>query len=240
MTNDLVSRTEQMVRAALAGDSSGHDWPHVDRVRRIALVIAVSEGADPAIVELAALLHDIADWKFHGGDDEIGSRVARRWLETNSIPADDVNHICGIIATMSFKGAGVETTMLTLEGRCVQDADRLEAMGAIGVARAFAYGGKTGRPLYDPDVKPRQHASFDEYKSSRSASLQHFDEKLLLLKDRMQTETGRRLAEPRHQFLVDFRRQFLDEWSAFHSCAPGSSVDSAHEPADADVAGSGG
>ena len=224
----LIAQTEQMIRAALAGDSSGHDWWHVDRVRRVALEIARCEGADLKVVELAALLHDIADWKFHGGDDSIGPRTARRWLESNKVAPAIVDHVGDIIATVSFKGAEVDTTMSTLEGRCVQDADRLDAMGAIGVARAFAFGGRFGRPLYDPEVVPERHRSFDEYKNSRGGTLQHFDEKLLLLKDRMQTATGRQLAIPRHAFLEQFRQQFLDEWNAFgdadqhaHPCNPG-------------------
>lgn len=211
---ELVVKTAEFVRKTLSGDSSGHDWWHIDRVRRNALHLARAEGADGLVTELAALLHDIADWKFHGGDETSGSRAARQWLEEQSVDPAVTQHVCGIIDAVSFKGAGVKTDMPTLEGRCVQDADRLDAIGAIGIARAFAFGGHFGRAIYDPEQPPELHASFADYKAKGGPSINHFYEKLLLLKDRMQTNTGRRLAEERHRFLETFLAQFFAEWNA--------------------------
>lgn len=172
----------------------------------------MEEGADLLVVELAALLHDIADWKFAGGDETAGPRAAREWLERLGVPTDVTNHVCAIIAQMSFKGAGVQSTMPTIEGKVVQDADRLDALGAIGIARAFAYGGHRGSPIHDPDLKPVLHTSFEHYKAGRGSTINHFHEKLLLLKDRMNTATGRRLARERHEFMVEFLQRFEREW----------------------------
>uniref|UniRef100_A0A7C2K0X8 HD domain-containing protein n=1 Tax=Schlesneria paludicola TaxID=360056 RepID=A0A7C2K0X8_9PLAN len=212
--SSLIESTAAFVRERLADDSSGHDWWHIDRVRRNATAIARAEGADVFLCELAALLHDVADWKFHGGDDTAGPRAAREWLTGQGADAEVIERVCGIIAGVSFKGAGVVTDMPTLEGRCVQDADRLDAIGAIGIARAFAFGGHFGRAMYDPERPPRMHASFAEYKSKSGPTINHFYEKLLLLKDRMQTETGRRMAEERHRFMEEFLSQFFAEWEA--------------------------
>lgn len=209
---DVISRTEGHVKQALAGDSSGHDWWHIDRVRKNAIQIAVQEGADLVAVELAALLHDIADWKFHGGDESIGPQSAYLWLSRNGIDEQITSHVVEIVARISFKGAGVPTEMPTREGKCVQDADRLDAMGAIGIARAFAFGGHFGRPMHDPDIPVELHVSFGAYKSKSGPTINHFYEKLLLLKDRMQTETGRRMALERHEFMERFLRQFFREW----------------------------
>lgn len=209
----LLERTEAWVREHHAGDSSGHDWWHIDRVRRVALRLAETEGADRFVVELAALLHDVGDWKFHDGDEKAGSRIAREWLERQGVDDAVIGHVCGIIDQLSYKGAGVATDMPTVEGRCVQDADRLDAIGAIGVGRAFAFGGKFGRAMYDPAVPPVLHATFAEYKSKGGPTLNHFPEKLLLLKDRMQTDSGRRMALERHAFLEQFYEQFLAEWA---------------------------
>lgn len=211
---NLIAATVEYVRQTLAGDSSGHDWWHIDRVRRSACRLANAEGADVVVTELAALLHDIADWKFHGGDETAGPRTARIWLEKNDVDAAVTEHVCGIIAGLSYKGAGVATDMPTLEGRCVQDADRLDAIGAIGIARAFAFGGHFGRPIYDPEQPPELHGTFAAYKSKGGPSINHFYEKLLLLKDRMQTPTGKQLAAERHQFLETFLQQFFAEWNA--------------------------
>ena len=213
-TNALLQGTESFIRETLAGDSSGHDWWHIDRVRRNALHIAFSEGADLFVVELAALLHDVADWKFHGGDDTAGPRAARAWLTQNEVNTDTIDQVCEIIASLSFKGAGVPTEMKTIEGKCVQDGDRLDAIGAIGIARAFAFGGHFGRAMYDPDVSAEQHQSFAAYKSKSGPTINHFYEKLLLLKDRMQTDTGRQLAAERHLFMEGFLKQFFAEWNA--------------------------
>ncbi|MBS0202384.1 MAG: HD domain-containing protein [Planctomycetes bacterium] len=201
------------MREKLTGDCTGHDWFHIDRVRRNALQIAREEGADVGLVELAALLHDIADWKFHEGDDTAGPRAARDWLTQNEVNPETIDLVCDIISTVSFKGAGVCTEMASLEGRCVQDGDRLDAIGAIGIARAFAFGGHFGRAMFDPEVPPELHKSFAAYKSKGGPTINHFYEKLLLLKDRMQTSTGRRLALQRHQFMEQYLKQFFFEWN---------------------------
>jgi uncharacterized protein len=208
----LVRDTEAYVRETLHGDGTGHDWWHVARVRRTALRLAAEEGADAFVVELAALLHDIADHKFHGGDETAGPRTARAWLERNGADAELVGHVCEIIATLSFKGAGVATPMRTPEGRVVQDADRLDALGAVGIARAFAYGGAKGRPLHDPGVAAEAHDSFEAYKRTGGPTLNHFPEKLFLLRDRMNTETARRIADDRHRFMEAYVARFLAEW----------------------------
>jgi uncharacterized protein len=211
---EWISRTEGFVREKLPIDATGHDWHHVFRVRRNALAIATTENVDLLVVELAALLHDIADHKFHGGDETAGPRTARRWLESlGGVPEQIIDQVCQIIARLSFKGAAVAQEPLSLEGQVVQDADRLDALGAIGIARAFAYGGSKGRPLHDPDVPPEQHSSFEAYKKGAGPTLNHFYEKLLLLKDRFNTAAGRRLAEERHAYLVEFLRRFLAEWA---------------------------
>jgi uncharacterized protein len=176
------------------------------------MAIGREEGADSYVVELAALLHDVHDWKFAGGDHEAGPRAARDWLLSLDVPPATIDHVCEIIAGLSFKGAGVATPMRTLAGQCVQDADRLDALGAIGIARTFAYGGHKGQPLHDPDTRPQMHASFDAYKRGGGSSLNHFYEKLLLLKDRMNTATGKRLAAERHAVMEQFLEQFLAEW----------------------------
>jgi uncharacterized protein len=212
MQNDLLERTRNHVRQLLAANSAGHDWFHIERVCRVALTIGREEGADLAVVELAALLHDIADWKFAGGDDRAGPQAARAWLERHDVPPATIEQVCEIIASLSFKGAGVETPMRTIEGKVVQDADRLDALGAIGIARAFAYGGHKGRLMHDPAVPPEMHLSFADYKKNTGPTLNHFYEKLLLLKDRMNTATGRRLAEARHQYMEGYLEQFLAEW----------------------------
>ncbi len=209
----IVDQTAAHVRSQMEGDSSGHDWWHVWRVWQNSLFISRTENADRFVTELAALLHDIADWKFHDGDDSAGPKAARAWLSEQSIGESVIDHVCDIVATVSFKGAGVETPMATLEGKIVQDADRLEAIGAIGIARCFAFGGAKGRLMHDPDDPPELHASFDDYKKKSGPSINHFYEKLLLLKDRMNTETGLKLAAQRHQVLEEFLEQFHAEWN---------------------------
>ncbi len=210
---EIIRRTAEYVRSLLEGESSGHDWWHVYRVWKMSLRIAEEEGGvDLFVVQLAALLHDIADWKFHGGDDTVGPKLAKEWLEKLNVDEEVISHVCEIIENLSFKGAGVRTKMQTKEGMIVQDADRLDALGAIGIARCFATGGKMGNVLHDPEAKPRYHRTFEEYKRSRSTSINHFYEKLLLLKDMMNTETARRIAEDRHRFMEKFLERFFDEW----------------------------
>jgi uncharacterized protein len=210
----ILARSADHVRELLAGDSSGHDWWHIERVRATALRIGRAERADLFVVELAALLHDIADWKFHGGDDSLGPRMADEWLTSLSVERPTIDHVYEIIAGLSFKGAKVATPMRTLEGQVVQDADRLDAIGAIGIARAFAYGGHKGQPLHEPQLAPQVHATFADYKHRRTTTINHFHEKLLLLKDRMNTKTGRELAHERHAFMQEFLKRFSDEWHA--------------------------
>ena len=208
----VVARTAAFVRDQLEGEASGHDWWHVHRVWRTAIEIGKEEGADLYLVQLAALLHDIADAKIHDGDEEIGPRTATNCLRSVEVDEQTVDHVAAIIRDMSFKGAGVSTPMPTREGMIVQDADRLDALGAIGIARAFAYGGARGRVLYDPEAAPVLHATVEEYRSHRGSTLNHVCEKLLLLKDRMNTESARRIADERHRFMEHFLRKFFAEW----------------------------
>lgn len=209
---NLVSEIAEEVRAKLAGEGSGHDWWHVYRVWKMAQRIGQEEGANMQIVELAALLHDIADWKFHGGDDTVGPRVAKEILAQHAAPDKITEAVVQIIKEVSFKGAGVKTEPSTLEGKVVQDADRLDAIGAIGVARAFTYGGHANRPLYDPDVKPTIHASKEAYAKREGTTINHFYEKLLLLKDRLNTKAAKEIAAERHRFMEEFLDRFYQEW----------------------------
>ena len=209
----LIEQTAEHVRTVLSGDSS-HDWSHIERVWENAKAILTTEpDADARVVELGALLHDIADWKFHGGDLDAGPTAARAWLAAIDAPGDLVEHVADIVGRVSFKGAGVPDEMPTLEGRIVQDADRLDALGAIGIARAFAYGGHRGRPLYDRDELAVQHQTVAEYMASNSSTVNHFHEKLLLLAARMHTDGGRSLAAGRHRYIIGFLEQLDGEIS---------------------------
>jgi len=211
--DQLINQTADFVKAKFEGEGSGHDWWHMYRVWQLSKTIAADEkAADMLVVELAALLHDIADWKFHDGDLEAGPKAARDWLESQNADEATIVAVETIIRKVSFKGAGESTPMSSPEGRIVQDADRLDALGAIGIARTFAYGGSKGRPLYDPGVKPESHADFAAYSSSAGPTINHFYEKLLLLKARMNTDTGKRLAEQRHRYLENFLDEFYAEW----------------------------
>jgi uncharacterized protein len=216
--NRIISQTNDYVRQTLEGEGTGHDWWHIHRVRNTALKLSIEEKADLFIVEMAALLHDIADHKFHNGNEEIGPATAKKWLIELNIEEPLIIHICDIIRDVSFKGADVETPMKTIEGKVVQDADRLDALGAIGIARAFAYGGYKCRDLYNPNIKPETHDSFDSYKKSTGPSLNHFYEKLFLLKDRMNTGSGKQEAEKRHQFMKKYVDQFMAEWDGNFEC----------------------
>ncbi|CAN5571081.1 HD domain-containing protein [soil metagenome] len=209
---EIVRRTEEFVRETLKADSTGHDWWHINRVRNVAVKLAKSEGADPFIVELAALLHDIADWKFNDGDITAGATKSRQWLTSLGVDEATQARVAQIILTVSFKGAGVKNEIDSLEGQVVQDADRLDALGAIGIARTFAYGGHFNRVMYDPEQKPVQHETFEQYKSSKGTTINHFYEKLLLLKDRLNTTAAKEFAESRHKFVEDFLQEFYDEW----------------------------
>lgn len=206
----LLRAAEAFARETLAHDSGGHDWSHVARVRRVARTIAEAESADVFICELAALLHDVADYKI-AGDETTGLARVRAWLLAEGCDTPTSERVMEIIATMSFAG-GERPPMTTLEGQIVQDADRLDAIGAVGVARAFAYGGAKGRAMYDPDWPPRERMSVEEYRAQPAPTINHFYEKLLLLKDRMNTSYARALAERRHQFMLAFLDQFYSEW----------------------------
>ena len=208
----LIEKTRLYVEKELAGDGSGHDWWHVYRVWSIAKKITQKENADQTIVELAALLHDIADWKFNDGDESAGPRQVAAWLNKNGVDPGLVDEVCEIISTLSYKGAGVATPMRTIEGKIVQDADRLDAIGAVGIARTFAYGGNKNRLMYHPEEAPVMHKNFEHYKNNKGHTINHFHEKLLLLKDRMNTESAKKLAEQRHLFMKNYLDRFHKEW----------------------------
>jgi uncharacterized protein len=212
-SKDIINQTVQFVKESLQGAESGHDWWHIERVWNNAKLLIKSEDVDPFIVELAALLHDIADSKFHNGDEEIGPKKAGEFL--NSIGVDDeiIIHIQQIIRNMSFKASLGTLNFSSKEMDVVQDADRFDAIGAIGIARAFSYGGFKNRELYNPEIQPALNMSKEEYKSSSAPTINHFYEKLLLLKDKMNTPTGLRIAEERHQFMLTYLEQFYNEWN---------------------------
>jgi uncharacterized protein len=211
-TSEIIRRTEAFVRETLAGAEGGHDWWHVHRVRNLALQIGAEEQADLFVVELAALLHDIADPKFHDGDEEAGPRMARDFLRSAGVAEGITGHVVKIIENVSFKGGLGEGSFRSPELDTVQDADRLDALGAIGIARTFNYGGHKGREMYNPDISPQQYDSVEAYRNSTAPTINHFYEKLLLLKERMNTATGRRMAEHRHRFMETFLEEFFREW----------------------------
>jgi uncharacterized protein len=206
-----VRATEAHVRSLVADEPTGHDWYHAHRVRNTALRLAENEGADPFVVELAALLHDVDDYKF-SGSAAAGPEHARRYLATIGVSQRVRVAVAEIIAHMSFEGALVPERRLSVEGQCVQDADRLDASGAIGIARTFAYGGFVGRLLHDPDAPVTLHTDAADYRAGSAGTINHFYEKLLHIRDRMNTATGRALAERRHDVLVGFLDEFSTEW----------------------------
>lgn len=208
-----IAETKRHVEAEMSGEGTGHDWWHVERVWNNAKLIARGESVDMVVVELAALLHDIADYKFHDGDETIGPETARKWLQRLSVDSVTIDHVCEIIMHLSFKGAETRSLIRTREGMVVQDADRLDAIGAIGVARTFAYGGHKGREIYNPEIPPVLHQTSQDYKSGESPTVNHFYEKLLLLKDRMNTEAAKEIATERHEFMETFLSQFYREWN---------------------------
>lgn len=212
MEPSIIENTITFVKETLEGAEGGHDWFHTERVYKNALLIASEEKVNMQVVALAALLHDIADSKFHNGDDTVGPNKANDFLKTQRISEKDRNHIVEIIANVSFKGGNTMKTMDSKELEIVQDADRLDALGAIGIARTFNYGGFKNRKLYDPRIPPQYQMTPKEYKGSNAPTLNHFYEKLLLLKDRMNTRKGKELAEARHQYMESFLSQFYAEW----------------------------
>jgi len=208
----ILKQTEKFVKEILEKEGSGHDFWHTLRVVRNAIYLAKKEGGDLFIIELAALLHDAYDHKLYDGDPTVADKKIREWLSHTGAESHIVDQICKIINELSYKGAGVDTTPTTIEGKIVQDADRLDAIGAIGIARTFTYGGHKGKTMHDPRQKPVLHQDFEEYKKSMGTSLNHFYEKLLLLKDRMNTETAKIVAKERHQYMEKFLEEFLKEW----------------------------
>lgn len=206
----IIAAAEMFVRDLSAKDFSGHDWWHIERVRRLSLTIALEEGADPFVCELAALLHDAADDKLCDNEAEAMLEL-RTWLDSHRLASETTEHVMEIISTMSFKG-GSRPPMRTLEGRVVQDADRLDAIGAIGISRVFAYSGAKDRPVYDPAIPYRNAMTKEEYRSGKDTAINHFHEKLLKLKDLMNTQYGRHMAEQRHTFMERFLDRFYQEW----------------------------
>lgn len=212
--SQLIPATIAFVKQQLATAEGGHDWFHIERVWKNAKLIASSEeNVDLLIIELGALLHDIADSKFHDGDETIGPKVARTFLEQQQLNEEQIIHVENIIKYISFKGGNQEQTFKSKELDIVQDADRLDAIGAIGIARTFNYGGFKGNKLYDPEILPKLNMSKEEYKKGDNPTINHFYEKLLLLKDLMNTTTGKRLAQQRHDYMENFLNQFYAEWN---------------------------
>mgnify|MGYP006158712831 CR=1 FL=1 len=208
----LINNTILFVKNQLENAEGGHDWFHIERVYKNALLIAHEEECDLTVVKLGALLHDIADSKFHNGDESVGPKTARAFLESQNVSEDIISHVIAIIENISFKGGNFEKQFHSKELEIVQDADRLDAIGAIGIARTFNYGGFKNRPLYNPNIQPNLNMTKEEYKNSESPTLNHFYEKLLLLKDKMNTESGKKIAQKRHDFMVAFLGQFYAEW----------------------------
>lgn len=211
-TSDLISKTILFVKQNLENAEGGHDWFHIQRVYKNALLIAQEETCDLRIVQLGALLHDIADSKFHGGDETIGPKIAREFLESENVNQETISHVINIIENISFKGGNFDKKFSSIELDIVQDADRLDAIGAIGIARTFNYGGFKNRPLYNPAIPPNSKMTKEEYKNNEAPTINHFYEKLLLLKDKMNTETGKQIARQRHHYMEGFLAQFYAEW----------------------------
>ena len=208
----LIDKTIAFVKEKLDNAEGGHDWFHIERVYKNSILIAKEEDCDLTVVKLGALLHDIADSKFHDGDETIGPKTARTFLESENVFEETINHVINIIENISFKGGNFENKFSSKELEIVQDADRLDAIGAIGIARTFNYGGFKNRALYDPSIAPNLNMSKEEYKNSNSPTLNHFYEKLLLLKDKMNTATGKKIALERHKYMENFLSQFYAEW----------------------------
>jgi uncharacterized protein len=210
--DEIIDNTVLFVKETLKDAESGHDWFHIERVWKIAKQISKLENCDHFIIEMAALLHDIADSKFHHGNEEIGPELALKYMNSIQIDEEISTQIVNIIRNISFKGGHKHSDFNSIELQIVQDADRIDALGAIGIARAFNYGGFKNRSLYDPEIKPQLNMSKEAYKNSAAPTINHFYEKLLLLKDKMNTESGKKMAEERHLFMEKFLEQFYKEW----------------------------
>ena len=210
----IIEKTISFVKKTLEDAEGGHDWFHIQRVFNNAMLIAKDEKkASPLIVGLGALLHDIADSKFHQGDETIGPKIAFEFLSTLEIDPQIIKQVIAIIENISFKGGNFEKQFTSKELEIVQDADRLDAIGAVGIARTFNYGGFKNREIYNPEIAPNLKMSKEEYKNSTAPTINHFYEKLLLLKDKMNTETGKKIAQQRHEFMQTFLEQFYNEWN---------------------------
>lgn len=209
---DIISKTITFVKEKLKNAEGGHDWFHIERVYKNALQIATVETCNETVVKLAALLHDIADSKFNDGDETVGPEIAKEFLESESVDEEIVNHVIKIIENISYKGGNFQKEFTSIELDIVQDADRLDALGAIGIARAFNYGGFKNRALYDPKIAPKLKMTKEEYKTNDAPTLNHFYEKLFLLKDKMNTPTAKQIALERHRFMEKFVAQFYAEW----------------------------
>jgi len=210
--DNIIAKTITFVKTTLKDAEGGHDWFHIERVYKNALLISKTEQVDGFIVALGALLHDIADSKFHNGDETVGPEVARNFLSELHVNPETIQHVVNIIENISFKGGNTAQKFTSAELNVVQDADRLDAIGAMGIARCFNYGGFKNRALYDPEIKPKLAMTKAEYKASTAPTINHFYEKLLLLKDRMNTTSGKQIAEKRHDFMLQFLDQFYAEW----------------------------
>lgn len=208
---EIITKVRAEIKAQFEGEGTGHDWWHIVRVVNTAKHIALEEGANSFIVELSALLHDVGDHKFHKAKDA-AEKLISEMLDNAGVSEELKNQVLEIVSNVSYKGANVETRPTSLEGKVVQDADRLDAIGAIGIARAFAYGGNKERLLYHPEQPPVMHNDFEAYKNDKGHTINHFYEKLLLLKDRMQTKSGKEMAEERHQYMEGYLKQFYKEW----------------------------
>lgn len=209
----IIENTINFVKKQLEHAESGHNWFHMERVYNNALLIAKEETCNLEVVQLAALLHDIADSKFHDGDETVGPKVARDFLTSENVSEETINHVVKIIENISFKGGNFEKKFTSKELEIVQDADRLDAIGAVGIARTFNYGGFKNREIYNPEILPNLNMSKEEYKNSTAPTINHFYEKLLLLKDKMNTESGKKIAQQRHAFMETFLEQFYNEWN---------------------------
>jgi uncharacterized protein len=212
-TSSIIQKTIEYVKVTLAEAEGGHDWWHIERVWKLSKTIAQKEEVDLFVVELGALLHDIADSKFHDGDETLGPKKAQAFLNDLGVDQATIIHVVQIIENISFKGGKEKQAFKSPELDVVQDADRLDAIGAIGIARAFNYGGHKGREIYNPNIAPKVDITKKEYKNSTAPSLNHFYEKLLLLRERMNTSTGKLMAEHRHQFLEQYLEEFYQEWN---------------------------
>ncbi len=209
----MIHVVERRVKAYFIDKEGSHDWHHIKRVLELSRKIQAIEGGNKQLVELCALLHDVSDHKYNGGDYELGGAVARKWVVDAGGSNELANQVSLIVPKISYKGANVEDQKLPIEGQIVRDADRLDAIGAIGVARAFAYGGSKNRPLFNPDIKPVMHDSKEAYLNAKTHTVNHFYEKLLKIKDRIETASGKIIAKQRHEFMVSFLEQFHSEWN---------------------------